>query len=73
MQEIYFNHCVPLYTAGGKDEVIPGGVHSFPFSFTLPQRLPSSFEGGTGRVRMFKCSFIPTLFKYLVPARFATG
>ncbi len=63
-----------LYAAEGKDEVIPGGVRSFPFTFTLPQRLPSSFEGGTGRVRMFKCSFsIPTLFKYLVPARFVIG
>jgi len=29
------------------------GSHYFPFEFTLPQRLPSSFKGKHGRLRYF--------------------
>ena len=35
----------------GKDNRLPPGQHIFPFSFTLPPNLPSSFEGGVGYVR----------------------
>ena len=30
---------------------MPYGVHNFPFSFTLPYNLPSSFESKDGQVR----------------------
>jgi len=30
---------------------LPPGFHSYPFNFTLPQNLPSSFEGAYGQVR----------------------
>lgn len=30
---------------------LPPGQHFYPFSFQLPSRLPSSFEGGDGYVR----------------------
>lgn len=35
----------------GDDNRLPPGQHVYPFTFTLPPNLPSSFEGGTGYVR----------------------
>ncbi len=54
-QEKYFENSVLVYSgAGGSDGesgLVPGGVHPYPFSFVLPQNLPSSFEGGVGWVQ----------------------
>lgn len=33
------------------DIVIPAGTHEYPFTFELPENLPSSFEGPFGHVR----------------------
>ncbi|XP_022332250.1 arrestin domain-containing protein 17-like [Crassostrea virginica] len=52
--ENYFHQIVPVYGRGvgtGDDNRLPPGQHVFPFSFTLPPNLPSSFEGGVGYVR----------------------
>lgn len=38
---------------------LPSGIHSYPFSFTLPGNLPSSFEGAHGQVRyQVKATFV---------------
>ncbi|XP_065942642.1 arrestin domain-containing protein 17 isoform X5 [Magallana gigas] len=52
--ENYFEKTVPVYGKGlgtGDDNQLPPGQHVYPFTFTLPPNLPSSFEGGTGYVR----------------------
>eukprot|EP00105_Crassostrea_gigas_P028657 XP_011450385.1 PREDICTED: arrestin domain-containing protein 17 [Crassostrea gigas] len=52
--ETYFNQSVPVYGRGlgmGDKCRLPPGQHFYPFSFQLPSRLPSSFEGGDGYVR----------------------
>ena len=36
---------------GNQDLFIEAGTHSYPFEFTLPKSLPSSFEHPSGRVR----------------------
>lgn len=41
--------------------VLPSGVHSFPFQFTLPHNVPSSYEGG------FAC------IRYTIHGRIRTG
>ena len=35
----------------GEDMIHPVGHHVYPFRFTLPTNLPSSFEGGVGHIR----------------------
>lgn len=53
--EQYFNQEVLLYGIwpgqGSETTKLPVGRHTFPFSFTLPPNLPSSFEGAHGYVR----------------------
>ena len=46
-----------------KEQVFNGpslgpGIHSFPFSFSLPSNLPSSYESRVGHVRYFVASDI---------------
>ena len=45
--ETYFNYEINVYNG----PYLPYGVHNFPFSFTLPYNLPSSFESKDGQVR----------------------
>nr|XP_022332254.1 arrestin domain-containing protein 3-like [Crassostrea virginica] len=52
--ENYFHQNISIYGKGvgmGDDNRLPPGQHIYPFSFTLPPNLPSSFEGGVGYVR----------------------
>lgn len=46
-----------MYFLGEKDfsdgAMLHPGSHYFPFEFTLPQKLPSSFKGKHGRLRYF--------------------
>lgn len=35
----------------GPQNSLPNGVHKYPFVFTVPPNLPSSFEGRYGRIR----------------------
>ncbi|BFZ25244.1 hypothetical protein BsWGS_28283 [Bradybaena similaris] len=55
--EEIFNHTSVLPIKGEKqinDEgVLHSGSHYFPFEFTLPQKLPSSFKGKHGRLRYY--------------------
>uniref|UniRef100_A0A0P6EZD4 Arrestin domain-containing protein n=1 Tax=Daphnia magna TaxID=35525 RepID=A0A0P6EZD4_9CRUS len=48
-KENYFHHRVTISTGNG--QVLNKGKHQFPFSFVLPQQIPSSFEGAHGSVR----------------------
>ena len=41
---------IKLSFSAGSDK-IPGGSHTWPFQFTLPRNIPSSFEGTVGWVR----------------------
>ena len=51
-QEQYVNVNQNLYGYNGDQTEIPRGSYEFPFNFTLPQNIPSSFDLGTkGRVR----------------------
>ena len=45
--ETYFNYEVSVYNG----PQLPPGIHNFPFSFTLPQNIPSSYESRVGHVR----------------------
>ena len=45
--ETYFNYEINVYNG----PYLPYGVHNFPFSFTLPYNIPSSFESKDGQVR----------------------
>lgn len=50
--EEYFQ--INYYLLGGanaKETELPAGVHTYPFTCTLPPALPSSFEGELGYVR----------------------
>ncbi|XP_060084282.1 arrestin domain-containing protein 2-like [Ylistrum balloti] len=55
--EEVFNYTTILPIKGEKDmkdgAFLHPGSHYFPFEFTLPQRLPSSFKGKHGRLRYF--------------------
>ncbi|KAK3691427.1 hypothetical protein RRG08_036230 [Elysia crispata] len=55
--EEIFNHTSVLPIKGEKqiDEegILHSGSHYFPFEFTLPQKLPSSFKGKHGRLRYY--------------------
>eukprot|EP00095_Tigriopus_kingsejongensis_P010743 maker-scaffold277_size226016-snap-gene-0.23 protein:Tk10743 transcript:maker-scaffold277_size226016-snap-gene-0.23-mRNA-1 annotation:"arrestin domain-containing protein 3" len=48
--EVYFTSTV-LVTDNWQDSQIYPGDHFFPFTFNLPQGLPSSFEGSVGQIR----------------------
>ena len=50
-KEIYIDKMTYLF--GGKDEKhsVEVGQHRFPFSFQLPENIPSSFEAENGHVR----------------------
>jgi hypothetical protein len=47
----YYLYNVTYFAVAGITEVLPAGEHSFLFSMTLPNHLPSSFEGKYGYVR----------------------
>ncbi|ELU04845.1 hypothetical protein CAPTEDRAFT_173828 [Capitella teleta] len=51
----YFDYMLVLYgkapNQDGDNPVHPAGRHQYPFHYTLPQNLPSSFEGPHGQVR----------------------
>lgn len=49
-EEYFSNHYYLLGSANGEIE-IPSGEHSYPFTTTLPPRLPSSFSGEHGHVK----------------------
>ncbi|XP_064602021.1 arrestin domain-containing protein 17-like [Liolophura sinensis] len=55
--EEVFNFTTVLPIKGDKelddDALMHAGSHYFPFEFTLPQKLPSSFKGKHGRLRYF--------------------
>ena len=46
----YFSEGSNRHSHGGLT-VIPAGVNEFPFQYTLPENIPSSFEGEYGRVK----------------------
>ena len=45
--ETYFWHEIDVYNG----PQLPSGIHIFPFSFTLPYNIPSSFGSQVGNVR----------------------
>lgn len=49
-EEVYFEQEYIL-VQGGENYVLPQGRHVYPFSYILPQQLPSSFEGGYGNIQ----------------------
>ncbi|KAL8563916.1 hypothetical protein ACOMHN_049572 [Nucella lapillus] len=67
-EEHYFQDKVVLWTkekdGGGADEM-GRGLYNYPFSFVLPQGIPSSFEGGhTGHVRYVVKGVIDRRFRF---------
>lgn len=64
---VLITEAIFYYTVGGQVQLAPG-LHSFPFSFTLPQNIPSSCEFELGYVRYtakatiqrstFKCNYV---------------
>ena len=46
-EETYFSYEINVYNG----PELPHGIHNFPFSFTLPHNIPSSFESHVGNVR----------------------
>lgn len=51
-EEIYIKEEVYLYgSSGGESSQLTAGTHRYPFTFSLPATLPSSFEGVHGSVR----------------------
>jgi len=40
-----------LSAAGGESSQLDAGTHRYPFTFSLPPTVPSSFEGFSGSVR----------------------
>jgi hypothetical protein len=46
-EETYFSYEIDVYNG----PQLPNGFHNFPFSFTLPHNIPSSFESHVGNVR----------------------
>lgn len=54
-REQYFHHRHLVYGSWDHETdstiELKKGKHKYPFEFTLPEGLPSSFEGGTGHVR----------------------
>ena len=52
-QECYLNDKQYLYGYNGDKTELKVGNHEFPFSFTLPKDIPSTFEGSHGNVRYY--------------------
>ena len=51
-RKTYFTFRIPLVAKpGNQDLYLEAGDYSFPFSFTLPPNLPSSFEVWHGHIR----------------------
>lgn len=48
-EQTYFHNVYNLVS--GDNLTLPAGRHTYPFSFILPQQLPSSFEGKHGHIR----------------------
>ncbi|XP_068233864.1 arrestin domain-containing protein 3-like isoform X2 [Palaemon carinicauda] len=48
--ELYTQTNLVLWNGADANNKFPPGNHLFPFSFTLPSRLPTSFEGTSGKV-----------------------
>lgn len=49
--EHYFNFDLLIFGPGSGSTLLQPGRHTFPFSYTLPVNLPSSFESFVGNVR----------------------
>lgn len=49
--EVYIDSEHHLYRCRGENDLQPAGLHMYPFDFTLPSDVPSSFEGRRGFVR----------------------
>ena len=50
--EPYFNSQIEVWKAGASPTgQLPIGVHTFPFSFHLPENIPSSFHTVTGQIK----------------------
>ncbi|GFN79188.1 arrestin domain-containing protein 3-like [Plakobranchus ocellatus] len=49
--EVYIDSEHHLYRCRGENDLQPAGLHMYPFDFTLPPDVPSSFEGRRGFVR----------------------
>ncbi|XP_059473739.1 arrestin domain-containing protein 17-like [Neocloeon triangulifer] len=49
--EVYLDHEFPIFGGEGEKLSLEPGEHSYPFTYTLPKKLPSSFEGELGFVR----------------------
>ncbi|OXA56263.1 Arrestin domain-containing protein 1 [Folsomia candida] len=52
-KELYFDDKVDIFGHDGRDSTLSVGETLFPFSFTLPHGLPSSFVWGRGNVLYF--------------------
>lgn len=61
--ESYLNMTIGLF-GNGERTSLPAGEHTFIFSCTLPQALPSSFEGPLGHVRYYCKSIINRPWKF---------
>ena len=49
--EEYFSCRQYIYGDGSESFYLNPGVHQFPFQFTLPLNIPTSYEGQFGRIR----------------------
>ncbi|KAL4228037.1 hypothetical protein ACF0H5_013475 [Mactra antiquata] len=49
--ETYFNFEYILFGPASGSTTLPAGNHTYPFSYTLPPNLPSSYESDIGHVR----------------------
>ena len=50
--EPYFDKTAPLWDSQqSPDGKLPPGEYEWPFSFTIPPSVPSSFEGNSGNIR----------------------
>lgn len=62
--EVYLDAIITLWGkppgVSGEDPVMPVGSYEFPFSCTIPQTCPSSFEGQHGYIR-YNCKVIMQL------------
>ena len=52
-QERYLDIQQNIYGYNGDNTELEMGSYEFPFNFTLPENIPSSFEGPNGNVRYY--------------------
>ncbi|CAG5123270.1 unnamed protein product [Candidula unifasciata] len=52
--EVYIDSEYQLFKCRDQNDIQPPGMHVYPFDFTLPPEVPSSFEGRRGFVR-YQC------------------